>query len=102
MVGPDGARGLFTGYFEPELAGAPSKTKNFAVPLYGRPTDLVTVRLADFRTSATHDRIAGRVIDGVLKPYFTRAEIAAGALAGRKLELFWVADPIEAFFLHIP
>ena len=101
VVGPDGDRGLFTGYFEPELAGAPLKTKDFAVPLYGRPADLVTVRLADFRAKSAYDRIAGRVIDGVLKPYFTRAEIAAGALAGRGLELFWVADPIEAFFLHI-
>jgi membrane-bound lytic murein transglycosylase A len=32
---------------------------------------------------------------------FDRAEIDAGALAGRKLELLWVSDRVEAFFLHV-
>ena len=31
----------------------------------------------------------------------TRAEIEDGALAGRGLELLWVDDPIDAFFLQI-
>lgn len=101
VIGAEGERGLFTGYYEPELAGAQNPSAAFAVPLYGRPPDLVTVRLADFQPGAAHDRLAGRVVGGVLKPYFDRAEIDAGALAGRGLELFWAADPIAAFFLHI-
>src|SRR5262249_9160131 len=32
---------------------------------------------------------------------FDRAEIDAGALAGKKLELLWVADRVEAFFLQV-
>ena len=101
VLGPDGARGLFTGYYEPELAGSRSRSAAFAVPLYSRPADLVTVRLGDFWPHSPHERFAGRVVDGRLKPYFSRAEIDAGALAGRGLELFWTDDPIAAFFLHI-
>ena len=32
---------------------------------------------------------------------YTRAEIENGALAGLGLELFWIDDPIDAFFLEI-
>jgi membrane-bound lytic murein transglycosylase A len=34
-------------------------------------------------------------------PYDTRAEIVGGSLAGRKLELVWVDDPIDAFFVQV-
>ena len=34
-------------------------------------------------------------------PYYERAEIEDGALAGRGLELAWAADPVELFFLQI-
>jgi membrane-bound lytic murein transglycosylase A len=34
-------------------------------------------------------------------PYYSRAEIEDGALAGRGLEIGWAADPIEFFFLQI-
>ena len=34
-------------------------------------------------------------------PYFARAEIDAGALDGRGLELVWVDDPVAKFFLQI-
>jgi len=33
--------------------------------------------------------------------YYTRAEIEDGALAGRGLELAWVKDPVDLFFLEI-
>lgn len=37
-----------------------------------------------------------------LTPYYSRAEIDyQGALTGRKLELLWVDDLVDAFFLHI-
>jgi len=36
-----------------------------------------------------------------LKPQPPRAEIEDGALAGRGLELLWVDDPVDAFFLQI-
>ena len=101
VAGKSGPRGLFTGYYEPELAAAPEPGGAYREPLYARPDDLVTVRLADFRPRSGGGRLAGRVVDGALRPYFSRAEIAAGALAGRARALYWAADPVAAFFLHV-
>jgi membrane-bound lytic murein transglycosylase A len=36
-----------------------------------------------------------------LVPYYTRGEIDAGALAGRGLELLYLDDPVELFFMQI-
>ena len=36
-----------------------------------------------------------------LVPYYTRAEIEAGALQGRGLELLYLDDPIELFFMQV-
>lgn len=69
---------LFTGYYEPELNGSPVRTSRFNWPIYRRPPEL-------------QDGIAFR----------TRAEIEAGALRGRGLEIAWLDDPVEVFFLHI-
>jgi membrane-bound lytic murein transglycosylase A len=38
---------------------------------------------------------------GNFVPFYERAEIENGALAGRGLEIAWAADPIEFFFLQI-
>ena len=99
--GRDGPDGLFTGYYEPELQGARTRDARFHVPLMKRPDDLVMVELGDFRADWRGERIAGRVVDGALKPYPDRRAIEQGALASRNLELFWVEDPIDAFFLQI-
>lgn len=69
---------LFTGYYEPELSGSPVRTPRHAWPIYRRPPELA---------------------DGTV--YFTRQQIEAGALAGRGLEIAWLDDPVEVFFLHI-
>lgn len=69
---------LFTGYFEPELAGSPVRTPRFAWPIYRRPPELQ---------------------DGQV--YLTRAQIEAGALRGRGLELAWLDDPVDVYFLQV-
>jgi membrane-bound lytic murein transglycosylase A len=101
VTGAKGADGLFTGYYEPELAGSRQRSAENSVPLYRRPADLVMADLGEFRGDLAGNSIAGRVVDGRLKPYSTRAEIDAGALAGQGLELIWVADPVDAFFLQV-
>ncbi|HWK46872.1 MAG TPA: MltA domain-containing protein [Stellaceae bacterium] len=95
------ANGLFTGYYEAELHGARRPDGVFSTPLYRRPPDLVSVDLQLFRPSLRGERIAGRVQNGRLVPYATRAEIDAGALVGRNLEMIWVDNPVDAFFLAI-
>jgi membrane-bound lytic murein transglycosylase A len=93
--------GLFTGYFEIELAGSWRRDDRHRFPLYTRPADLVSADLGEFRPEWKGERIEGRVAGGRLLPYPTRSEIEAGWLAGRRLELLWVDDPIDAFFLHV-
>ncbi len=93
--------GLFTGYYEPLLHGSRKRAGKYTVPLYTRPPELVMVDLGDFREDLKGTRIAGKVEDGNLVPFPDREEIDAGALAGRKLEVVWVDDPIGAFFLHV-
>ncbi|MGH6976424.1 MAG: MltA domain-containing protein, partial [Stellaceae bacterium] len=61
----------------------------------------VGVSLGDFRPSWRGERIAGRVVDGKLVPYWTRAEIEAGALDRFHRALFYATDPIDLFFLQI-
>jgi membrane-bound lytic murein transglycosylase A len=93
--------GLFTGYYEPLLHGSRKRHGSYTVPLYGRPPELVTVDLGRFRDDLKGKRIAGSVKDGALVPYPDRKAIDEGALAGRKLEIVWVDDPVEAFFLEV-
>ena len=69
--------GLFTGYYEASLNGSRTKTDTFKYPIYKKPKDL------GFDT------------------YYTRKEINDGALAGKRLELLYVDDPVDLFFMHI-
>ncbi|MBM3523018.1 MAG: murein transglycosylase, partial [Alphaproteobacteria bacterium] len=97
----DEPHGLFTGYFEPELQGARRPDTRFRTPIHAAPVDLVSVDLGQFREAWRGERVAGRVVDGRLRPYDTRAEIDAGSLGQRAAVLAWVDDPVDAFFLHI-
>ena len=94
-------KGRFTGYYVPEIRGSRLQTDTYAVPLYRRPDDLVMVDLGRFRADWKGERIAGRVSGSYLDPYSSRGDIASGALDAKGLELLWVEDQVEAFFLHI-
>jgi membrane-bound lytic murein transglycosylase A len=93
--------GLFTGYYEASLRGAWSRKGLYQVPIYRRPEDLVTVDLGQYRDDWKGQNIAGRNVGDRLIPYPTRADIETGALAGRGLELLWVDNAADAFFLHV-
>jgi membrane-bound lytic murein transglycosylase A len=95
------ALGLFTGYYEPLLHGSRRFGGAFTVPLYRAPDDLIRVDLGRFKPELAGQAITGRVDGSQFVPYFARAEIDAGALEGRDLELVWVDDPIDRFFLQI-
>lgn len=75
----DGQPPLFTGYFEPELSGSTSRTNRYRYPVYAMPPEA---------------RIS--------RPWLTRAQILKGdVMDGRGLEIAWVDDPVELFFLQI-
>ncbi|RMH41388.1 MAG: murein transglycosylase [Alphaproteobacteria bacterium] len=74
----DGSECLFTGYFEPELDGALTQSGPYRYPVYALPREARDGR------------------------WVSRAEIERkGLLKGRGLEIAWVDDPVELFFLQI-
>lgn len=92
---------FFTGYYEPSLRGSRQRGGAYQTPLLMRPKDLIDVDLGAFRDEWKGKRIGGRLAGNRLEPYPDRGAIERGALAGRRLELLWVDDPVDAFFLHI-
>ncbi len=75
----DGKDGLFTGYFEPELEGDLFPSERFAYPVYSMPPEALETN-----------------------PWLTRREILdTDVMANRGLEIAWVDDPVELFFLQI-
>jgi len=100
ILGQSG-EGFATGYFEPEIAASRVRAPGYAVPLYGRPPDLVETDLGAFRSEWQGRTLRGRLDGRRIVPYHDRASVDAGALAGKGLELVWAADPNDAFFLEI-
>ena len=75
----DGAPMVFTGYYEPELNAARTQDATFCYPIYGVPDDLDPDN-----------------------PYYTRRQIDADeSLANRGLEIAWLSDPVDLFFLQV-
>ncbi|MEL7211258.1 MAG: MltA domain-containing protein [Pseudomonadota bacterium] len=75
----DGNDPLFTGYYEPELSGSRTRSDRFAYPLYRLPPEV---------TPGT--------------PWLTRKEIEeSGTLANRDLEIVWIDNPVDKFFLQV-
>lgn len=94
--------GFLTGYYEPIAEGSRTPNGEYTVPMHRRPSDLVALRASrkteEFPNKGPVGRKAGT---GKLVDYFDRAAIEDGALAGRRLEICYLKDPIEAFFIHI-
>jgi membrane-bound lytic murein transglycosylase A len=96
---PTGA--LLTGYFEPEVKGSLTPTKQFNTPVYGKPDDLVLVTRVANKGTLPGDFTAGRMAPEGLVPYYTRQEIEQGILNGRGLEIAYLSTPYEAFVMQI-
>ena len=78
LIGGD-SPALFTGYYEPELNGSLTRTPHFLYPVYRRPAGFIPGQL-----------------------WYSRSEIEQrGLLRGQGLEIAWLADPVEVFFLQI-
>ena len=91
-----------TGYYEPEIAGSRARLPGLDVPVYKMPPDLVRARPGDAPPLADGRMPLGRYgSDGSFTEYYDRAAIEQGALMGRGLEIAWVADPVEFFFLQV-
>lgn len=89
--------GFFTGYYEPIVDGARLPSDKYTVPLYRRPPNMITQRL---RMSGKKGKAGKRVVKKSA-PFYDRAQIEDGALAGRDLEIVYLKDPVDAFFAEI-
>jgi membrane-bound lytic murein transglycosylase A len=102
MSGDTPGNVMVTGYFEPLIPGSRTRTERAQIPVYGPPADLVAVRLRDFRPTLPDEQIFGRIEGNRFVPYYDRAQIQGeNALAGRGLEIAWVEDRVDLFFVEI-
>jgi len=95
-----GTEGLLTGYYEPVMDGSRKREGRFQTAILKRPADLVTI-VPETRGAAPGSLTHARRTTAGLVPFATRAEIDAGALAGQNLEILYLSDPVEKFFLQI-
>lgn len=93
---------LVTGYYQPILQGGLHRNARYRWPLYRKPDDLVSADLGRFSSDLKGRSVRGRVENGKLIPYYNRHEIDGnGALSGKGLEIVWVDNPVDVFFLHV-
>ena len=92
--------GMVTGYYEPLLRGSRTRGGLFQTPLYRTPGDLLTIDLGSVYPELKNMRLRGRLSGNKVVPYHTRAELMQNGLAPG-LELVWVDNAIDAFFLQV-
>ncbi|RWC39910.1 MAG: transglycosylase [Mesorhizobium sp.] len=96
-----GGAGLVTGFYEPQVEASPVRTERFTVPLLSRPADLVDIDDSNRPPGLDpYLAFARQRPDGPVE-YFDRGEIERGALGGKGLEIAWLADKVDAFFIHV-
>ncbi|MEO0636939.1 MAG: MltA domain-containing protein [Pseudomonadota bacterium] len=101
------SEGHLTGYYEPSVRASRAKTADYAFPILRRPPDLVDLTDENRPTDIEpHIRYGRQMPDGSIASYWDRASIEGndrheGILTGQGLELAWVADPMDAYFIHI-
>jgi membrane-bound lytic murein transglycosylase A len=94
--------GFVTGYYEPVIDGSRTRTDVYTVPVYRRPSNLF---VRGFKQDAPGLPNKGQVFRKIgrrkLVPYYDRAEIEDGAIAGRGLEICWLKNQTDLLFAQI-
>src|SRR6202158_5962651 len=94
--------GFVTGYYEPVIDGSRAQTDAYTVPVYRRPSNLF---VRGFKQDAMSLPNKGQVFRKIgrrkLVPYYDRAEIEDGAIAGRGLEICWLKNQTDLLFTQI-
>ena len=88
---------LFTGYYTPVLPASPSRTEEYVYPIYRLPDDSPELNYISLKPS-------GGSISSSLPAWksYTREQIDHhGILKNKHLEIAWLKDDLERFFLHI-
>ncbi|MBK9033817.1 MAG: murein transglycosylase A [Myxococcales bacterium] len=103
VAGKRGPVGKMTAYFVQPLRASRTRHDQYQYPIYRRPPELVMIDWSKCSPTGRGRKQWGRLDPAThaLVPLPTRAEIRAGAFAGRDLELLWVDDPVDELFLRI-
>jgi membrane-bound lytic murein transglycosylase A len=92
--------GFLTGYYEPIADGVRQQGDGYDYPLYRKPGNLLPGGRMAVGTVVTVHK-GKKKTRRKLVPFYGRAAIDDGVLAGRDLEICWLKDPIDSFFAHI-
>ncbi len=99
---PETGKTLFTGYFEPVLQARLNRNRRFRYPVYKRPDDLINIDLSPFGKQFRGKHIIARIEGKKITPYYSRSQIdTLHVLDGKNLEIAWLKNPVDRFFLHI-
>lgn len=101
IAADEGGPGLVTGFYEPVAEASSVRTETFCVPLLSRPSDLMAIGDADRPAGMDPYLAFARATSSGPVEYFDRGEIERGALGGRGLEIAWLADKVDVFFIHV-
>lgn len=93
--------GFVTGYFEPEVKASRTRSEQFSTPLHGKPRGLEPVSATNRPKNWPKEISHGRVQNGRLEELPDRGAIMDGALDAEALELVWLENPIDAYFVHV-
>jgi membrane-bound lytic murein transglycosylase A len=94
--------GFVTGYYEPVLDGSRTQTDVYNVPVYRRPSNLFVRGKTQNSTGLPNGgQVFRKIGRRKLVPYYDRAEIEDGAIAGRGLEIAWLKSQIDLLFAQI-
>ena len=100
-IAHNGPESILTGYYEPVVEGARKRDATYTTPLLRRPTDLVNLVPESERGAKAESLTHARKTSSGTTPYPTRQQIEEGALSGQRLELIYLKDPIDVFFMQI-
>lgn len=101
LVSDEGSEGLLTGYYEPLLNGSLKPDSRYRFPVYKRPENLVTIKLSSLYPELEGKTMRGRLEGNQVLPFYSRGEIDSRKKLLSGLEIAWVDDAVDLFFLHI-
>lgn len=94
--------GFVTGYYEPIVDGSRVQTDMYNVPVYRRPSNLFVRGYSQANSSMPNKgQVFRKIGRRKLVPYYDRAEIEDGAIAGRGLEVVWLKSQTDLLFIQI-
>lgn len=101
-IRPETGAGFLTGYYEPELSGSLIPHPDYPVPVLARPSGLVTVPQGGMPPAPLDPSLQSyRVTPQGPAAAPDRADIEDGAFAGQGLEIAWLRDRVDLFFMHV-